>query len=133
MACELIDCRITNAVKCLPPAEQAARLTKWRICNAWLRRTLPRLPAGAAVLALGRIAHDAALRALRTANGRRTHSRTAAATLCRVPRLFDSYHCSRYNTNTRRLTTEMFRPGVRRVSRVFLGAARRAMTKASTP
>ena len=102
----LADCRINNAVKCLPPQNKPAP-DEVANCNAWLAADVATLPAGAAILALGRIAHDAVLRACALkrsafpfAHGAR-HALPAAT-------LFDSYHCSRYNTNTRRLTTEMF-------------------------
>ena len=104
----LIDCRITNAVKCLPPANKPAP-AEVRACNGFLAADLAMLPAGGAILVLGRIAHEATLRAL----GRRL-STCAFAHGARHPLeegavLFDSYHCSRYNTNTRRLTSAMFR------------------------
>ncbi|HYT97512.1 MAG TPA: uracil-DNA glycosylase [Casimicrobiaceae bacterium] len=104
----LTDCRITNAVKCLPPGNKPAP-SEIGQCNVYLSVELAALPRAAAVLALGRIAHDAALRALkqplpkfRFAHGTRHELPNGIA-------LFDSYHCSRYNTNTRRLTPQMFR------------------------
>jgi uracil-DNA glycosylase family 4 len=106
----LIGCRITNAVKCLPP-ENKPLPVEIANCNGYLGADLATLPRGAAVLALGRIAHDAALRALGHkprgfvfAHGAR-HVVDAAQGVA----LFDSYHCSRYNTNTGRLTPAMFR------------------------
>jgi uracil-DNA glycosylase family 4 len=108
-ALRLADCRVTNAVKCLPPANRPTPAEAAN-CNGYLAADLASLPAGGAVLALGRIAHDAVLRALGArlsahpfAHGAR-HA-VAGGTLA----LFDSYHCSRYNTNTRRLTGAMFR------------------------
>jgi len=103
----LIDTRITNAVKCLPP-ENAPLPSEARECNAYLAAEMAVLPAGAAVLALGRIAHEAVLRALALSPGRYPFAHGAQHQLERGARLFDSYHCSRYNTNTRRLTTAMF-------------------------
>lgn len=107
----LRDCRITNAVKCLPPQNKPLPV-EIANCNAYLAADLALLPAGGAVLALGRIAHDAALRAMRQkprafafAHGARHDLDLAAPGIA----LFDSYHCSRYNTNTRRLTATMFR------------------------
>ena len=104
---KLIDARITNAVKCLPPQNKPLP-SEIRNCNAYLAAELSVLPEGAAVLALGRIAHDATLRAL--ALEPRKHSFTHGA---RYPLgggrvLFDSYHCSRQNTNTGRLSCAMF-------------------------
>jgi len=104
---ELIDCRITNAVKCLPP-DNKPMPAEIRECNAYLRADLEMVPDGGAMLALGRIAHDAALRAmsLRAADFPFAHG--ARHELSRAVVLFDSYHCSRYNTNTGRLTPAMF-------------------------
>ena len=103
----LADCRITNAVKCLPPANKPLP-GEMRNCNDYLTADLALLPAGGAVLALGRIAHEATLLALGL---RRNHFAFAHGTrhvLADGRALFDSYHCSRYNTNTRRLTPAMF-------------------------
>ena len=104
----LIDCRITNAVKCLPPGNKPAP-SEVKTCNAYLVADLAQLPDGAAVLALGRIAHDAALRALDRSPAKFRFAHGARHPLSHGTVLFDSYHCSRYNTNTRRLTTPMFR------------------------
>ena len=103
----LHGCRITNAVKCLPP-ENKPLPAEIRECNGYLRTELHAL-APAAILALGTVAHQAVLRALdrRLADFPFTHG--ARHTLDSDTLLFDSYHCSRYNTNTRRLTPEMFR------------------------
>jgi uracil-DNA glycosylase family 4 len=103
----LIDARITNAVKCLPPGNKP-QPAEVRQCNAYLTAELSTLPAGAAVLALGRVAHDAALRALGLPSRGHAFGHGAEHALERGARLFDSYHCSRYNTNTGRLTTAMF-------------------------
>jgi uracil-DNA glycosylase family 4 len=103
----LIDARITNAVKCLPPGNKP-QPAEVRQCNAYLTAELSTLPAGAAVLALGRVAHDAALRALGLPLRGHVFGHGAEHALARGTRLFDSYHCSRYNTNTGRLTTAMF-------------------------
>lgn len=103
----LLDARITNAVKCLPPAN-APLPSEMRECNAYLAAELSVLPAGAAVLALGRVAHDATLRAVGLPLRGRAFAHGAEHALECGARLFDSYHCSRYNTNTRRLTTAMF-------------------------
>jgi uracil-DNA glycosylase family 4 len=104
----LIGCRITNAVKCLPPGNKPMP-DEIRTCNGFLATDLATLPAGGAILALGRIAHDATLQAF----GRRPSSfafaHDARHALDDGVVLFDSYHCSRYNTNTRRLTPAMFR------------------------
>ena len=103
----LSDCRITNAVRCLPPANKPVT-AEVRSCNAFLAWDLERVPAGGAVFALGAIAHAAVLRALglRPAAARFAHAATHALPGGRL--LVDSYHCSRYNTQTRRLTPVMF-------------------------
>jgi uracil-DNA glycosylase family 4 len=103
----LSGCRITNAVKCLPPANKPTP-AEVRTCNHFLASDLSTLPGDGAVLALGRIAHDAVLAAQ---SERRSAWRFAHAARHSLPSglaLFDSYHCSRYNTNTGRLTREMF-------------------------
>ena len=104
---ELVDCRITNAVKCLPP-QNKPQLDEIRQCNAYLRHELENLPARAVIIGLGKIAHDAVLRAhgLRLSAFPFAHGQSHRIGGHRV--LIDSYHCSRYNTQTRRLTTEMF-------------------------
>jgi uracil-DNA glycosylase family 4 len=105
---ELRDCRITNAVKCLPPANKPTP-AEARECNAYLAAELSTLPSGGAILALGRIAHEAVLRALDRRQAEYAFAHGAQHALPRGAALFDSYHCSRYNTNTRRLTAPMFR------------------------
>jgi uracil-DNA glycosylase family 4 len=110
---ELLNARITNAVKCLPPANKPLP-AEIRTCNAYLRAELAASHTVRAVLALGRIAHEAVLRAcdVPTKTYRFAHGAEHQLTGGRV--LVDSYHCSRYNTQTRRLTTEMFEAVVRR-------------------
>ena len=105
----LVDCRITNAVKCLPPDNKPTP-AEVRTCNGYLAADLASVPEGGAILALGRIAHDAALRALALKSvGVRLRARRCACAATGGRLLVDSYHCSRYNTNTRRLTPAMFR------------------------
>ena len=103
----LTGCRITNAVKCLPPANKPTT-AEVANCSRFLRNELDLLPARAVILALGRIAHDAVLRALglRLSAVRFAHGATHG--LARGQWLLDSYHCSRYNTQTGRLTEAMF-------------------------
>lgn len=104
---ELLDCRITNAVKCLPPDNKPVG-AEINTCNNFLAAELGALPAGAIVLALGGIAHRAVVKAV---NGRQVDFTFGHAVEHDVDGHFlmlDSYHCSRYNTNTGRLTTEMF-------------------------
>ncbi len=104
---KLRDCRITNAVKCLPPANKPLP-AEIRACNGYLAAELSTLPATALVIALGGIAHAAVLRAcgMKAAQARFAHG--ALHVLPDGRRLLDSYHCSRYNTQTRRLTPAMF-------------------------
>jgi uracil-DNA glycosylase family 4 len=102
----LLDCRITNAVKCLPPDNKPVG-AEINTCNRFLANELDTLPPGSVVLALGGIAHRAILKArgLRQADYKFAH---AADHDLGTLRMLDSYHCSRYNTNTGRLTAEMF-------------------------
>lgn len=104
----LANCRITNAVKCLPPDNKpvGAEITR---CNRFLVNELRGMSERSVVLALGGIAHRAVIRALRL---RQSDYPFAHGTIHRVDerlQLLDSYHCSRYNTNTGRLTADMFR------------------------
>lgn len=105
---KLKDCRITNAVKCLPPGNKP-ELAEVKTCNAFLRAELAGLPEDAVVLALGKIAHDAVVRALEQKPSQYRFGHGARHRLPTGQWLLDSYHCSRYNTQTRRLTPEMFR------------------------
>ena len=78
------------------------------MCNTYLREEIAALPSGAAILALGRIAHDAVLRAAGARPADFPFGHAARHALPDERTLFDSYHCSRYNTQTRRLTPRMF-------------------------
>jgi uracil-DNA glycosylase family 4 len=111
----LTGARITNAVKCVPP-ENKPKPAEIATCNSFLRAELAGLPAATVVLALGAIAHGAVLRAagLKASACKFAHGAEHRLPGGRV--LIDSYHCSRYNTNTRRLTEEMFREVVGRAS-----------------
>ena len=104
---ELINCRVTNAVKCLPP-ENKPTGEEIRRCNDYLRSEIGALGRGSMILALGKIAHDAVLRALDLKLGQYPFRHGTQYQLDHGHRLIDSYHCSRYNTQTRRLTPEMF-------------------------
>jgi uracil-DNA glycosylase family 4 len=100
--------RITNAVKCVPPANKPTS-GEIATCNQFLRAELHTLRAESVVLALGAIAHGAVLRALGQPVTRPRFAHGAEHRLTDGRRLVDSYHCSRYNTNTRRLTVDMFK------------------------
>jgi uracil-DNA glycosylase family 4 len=117
----LRDCAIANAVRCVPPQNKPTP-AEIATCRPYLTGAIHTLPALRAILALGRIAHESALRALGRrlalhpfAHGSR-HDLGEGA-----PAMFDSYHCSRYNTNTGVLTVEMFR-NVIRAARDFVAA-----------
>ena len=114
----LTGCRITNAVKCFPPENKPA-VDEVRRCNAYLAAELGGLPEGAGVLALGGIAHKAVLMASaeRAANFRFAHG--AQYRLANGLTLFDSYHCSRYNTQTGRLNEAMFEQVFAAIGRFF--------------
>ncbi|HEX9179000.1 MAG TPA: uracil-DNA glycosylase, partial [Burkholderiales bacterium] len=103
----LIGCRITNAVRCVPPANKPEP-AEVRRCNGYLVEELAGLPPGAAILALGNVAHGAVLKALDLRPRDHSFRHGAIHGLTEGRALFDSYHCSRYNTQTRRLTAEMF-------------------------
>jgi uracil-DNA glycosylase family 4 len=116
---ELVDARITNAVRCVPPENKptGAEITT---CRDFLKGTIAEMGKLRAVVTLGRIAHDSVAAALDVRRSEVPFAHGACHEIGRV-RLFDSYHCSRYNTNTRVLTTEMFHDVFARV-REFLGA-----------
>ncbi len=110
----LTGCRISNAVKCVPP-ENKPETGEIKRCNAYLKEELAALPDGTALLALGLVAHKAVLMALGLKLSAYPFAHDAAHVLPNGRRLHDSYHCSRYNTQTRRLTAEMFRAVFQRI------------------
>ncbi len=103
----LVDCRIGNAVRCVPPQNKPLP-AEINTCRQFLISTIAGMPKLRAIVALGRIAHESTLKALglRSTAAPFAHGAVHAAGTIR---LYDSYHCSRYNTNTRVLTPEMFR------------------------
>lgn len=103
----LSGCRITNAVRCLPP-QNKPEPAEIKQCNAYLVQELAVLPQGAAVMALGLIAHEAVLRASGHKVKDFKFAHNARHELANGLKLYDSYHCSRYNTQTKRLTEAMF-------------------------
>ena len=113
---QLIACRITNAVKCLPPGNKPEKL-EINNCNNYLSNELNVLGENVLVLALGRIAHQAVLLAQDLKQRDFAFSHAAEHRLPSGLTLFDSYHCSRYNTQTRRLTPEMFHAVFARIRR----------------
>ncbi len=102
----LIGCRITNAVRCLPPQNKPVG-AEINACRPYLLGELEHLPQLKAVLALGRIAHESVVRALGERPAHRPFAHGAHHQIGRLI-LADSYHCSRYNTQTGRLTPAMF-------------------------
>ncbi|MGB6450370.1 MAG: uracil-DNA glycosylase [Steroidobacteraceae bacterium] len=105
---ELRGVRIVNSVKCVPPQNKPLP-QEVRHCNAYLKAELEQLSPGIRVLvALGRVGHDAALLALGLKRSAFPFSHGAEHRLDAARYLLDSYHCSRYNTQTRRLTEQMF-------------------------
>jgi uracil-DNA glycosylase family 4 len=103
----LSDCRITNAVKCLPP-QNKPETSEIKTCNPWLTAELAASPEVKVILALGLIAHKAVLTALGLKQSALTFGHGAVHALPDGRTLVDSYHCSRYNTNTGRLTEAGF-------------------------
>jgi uracil-DNA glycosylase family 4 len=117
----LVGCRITNSVKCVPPGNKPLPV-EISTCNRYLAQELAGIADGTVLLALGAIAHGAVLRALGLRQTACRFAHSAEHALPRGLRLVDSYHCSRYNTNTGRLTTQMFHDVVGQATRM----ARRA-------
>lgn len=103
---QLINCRITNAVKCLPPQNKPVA-AEINTCNDWLSAELAALPDDHVIIALGSIAHKAVIMALGMKQSDFRFAHAQEHPLARGV-LIDSYHCSRYNTQTRRLTAAMF-------------------------
>jgi uracil-DNA glycosylase family 4 len=102
----LTNCRITNAVKCLPPDNKPVG-AEINTCNPFLANELRGLADGSVILALGGIAHRAIIKAFGLRQVEYKFGHAALHDLGHA-QLLDSYHCSRYNTNTRRLTNDMF-------------------------
>jgi uracil-DNA glycosylase family 4 len=105
---KLVDCMITNSVRCVPP-ENKPEPSEIVNCRPFFRSRLAALPRLEVLLALGRIAHDQTLSTLAKRKVLFPFSHGARHELEPGRVMFDSFHCSRYNTNTGRLTAEMFR------------------------
>lgn len=105
---KLRDCMITNAVRCVPPANKPEP-GEIATCRPFFAARLANLPNLKTILALGRIAHDQTLTTLTKRKASYPFAHGARHELTPELSLYDSFHCSRYNTNTRRLTAEMFR------------------------
>ncbi len=115
---ELKNCRITNAVKCLPPQNKPTT-SEISQCNPFLAEELSTLPERTVILALGTVAHEAVLMAY----GFKKSSAKFGHNVCHIlpngRKLVDSYHCSRYNTHTKRLTKDTFADVFRKVDKLL--------------
>lgn len=116
----LIGCRITNAVKCLPPQNKPDTI-EIKQCNKYLKEEIDALDDECVILALGNIAHQSVLRAQALKVKEYPFAHGATYRLPAGQTLVDSYHCSRYNTQTRRLTPEMFRAVFERIAQQIKG------------
>ena len=105
---QLKQCRITNAVKCLPPQNKPLPV-EITTCNYYLKNDIAGLKQGTVILALGTIAHTAVLRTQSLKLSTYPFAHGQQHTLPAGYWLLDSYHCSRYNTQTKRLTEKMFK------------------------
>lgn len=103
----LVDCRIANAVHCVPPQNKPLPI-EINTCRQFLVANLETMPKLRAIVALGRIAHDSVLKPLKLKASQAPFGH-GAVHQAGAFKLYDSYHCSRYNTNTGVLTTDMFR------------------------
>lgn len=115
---ELSNCRITNAVKCLPPQNKPTG-EEINICNNYLTAELESMRPGTVIMALGSIAHNAVLKAqgLKLSHYKFGHGNLHQLADNRW--LIDSYHCSRYNTQTKRLTEAMFHDIFRQIDNLL--------------
>lgn len=118
LASALIDCRITNAVRCLPP-QNRPRALEIRHCQSYLSDELECLPSAAAVLSLGTVAHEAVIQAAGFNKKQMPFAHGAQHNLGAGCRLFNSYHCSRYNLQTGRLTPSMLQQVLQAITYYF--------------
>jgi uracil-DNA glycosylase family 4 len=114
----LVDCRVTNAVKCVPPKNRPLG-DEIKRCNTYLRAEISSLCAGSVVLALGTIAHRSVLKALDLQPSKMLFAHLAEHQISSQFNLIDSYHCSRYNINTGRLNKAMFDQVFERIRQVL--------------
>ena len=117
---ELIDCRVTNAVRCVPP-QNKPDTAEIKSCLDFLQKEIEACRRLEIILALGKVAHDAVVRGFGLKPGATRFAHGARHGLPRGLELWDSYHCSRYNTNTRRLTPAMFEDVFRDLRRAIDG------------
>jgi len=104
---ELVDCRITNAVRCVPP-ENKPEPSEINTCRSFLVDEIAAMTKLRAIVALGTIAHNAVLATMGIRKASYAFVHGAVHELPNGMLVADSYHCSRYNTNTGRLTQPMF-------------------------
>ncbi len=104
---QLIDCRITNAVRCVPPENKPVG-KETATCNDFLKAEIAAMPRLKAILSLGTLSHGAVLKALGLKQSAHKFGHESCHRTAPGIALFNSYHCSRYNTNTGRLTGQMF-------------------------
>lgn len=116
----LVDTRITNGVRCVPP-QNKPEPSEIKTCRQFLISELDTLPNVKVILALGKIAHDSVLTTLGAKISAHPFQHGSIYEIGKF-KLVSSYHCSRYNTNTRRLTTEMFEDVVSKAKALALGA-----------
>lgn len=116
----LVDAAIANAVRCVPP-ENKPTTAEIATCRRFLAATIATMPRLAAILALGRIAHDSTVAALGLKRSTAPFAHGAVHEVRPGFVLHDSYHCSRYNTNTGRLTEGMFRSVFEDIRRCLVG------------
>ena len=122
---QLVDTRITNAVRCVPPQNKPTP-AEIKTCRPFLDETIATMPRLKAIVALGRISHDSVTRALGEGPSRLPFAHGREFALPQIAggvTLFDSYHCSRYNTNTGVLTPQMFHAVFARVRGLLDGVS----------
>ncbi len=105
---QLVDCMVSNAVRCVPP-ENKPTPAEINTCRGYLSARIAAMTRLKAIVVLGRIAHESTLTALTLRKSAFAFAHGARHAVSTDLTIYDSYHCSRYNTNTGRLTTQMFR------------------------
>ena len=114
----LKNCRITNAVKCVPPANKPTT-EEIKICNVYLKNELHALQSGNVILALGKIAHDSIVRSFELKLSQNPFGHENVHEIDNGLTLIDSYHCSRYNTQTKRLTQKQFEQVFKKINTIL--------------
>ena len=115
---KLKNCRITNAVKCVPPANKPTT-DEIKTCNTFLKNELHALKPGTVILALGKIAHDSIIRSFGLKLSQHGFGHENQFDLPNGLILIDSYHCSRYNTQTKRLTKAQFERVFKKINKLM--------------